>query len=113
MSQFQINVHELTFRERKQRTTRVIQENWPRKTREDQGKILMKIRGKRRRNASVIARRWRRSGSAIEISTSRWSPVINRIVSDPPGQPPANRYLDRSKAAPHANSGRIMRGKGA
>ena len=73
----------------------------------------MKIRGKRRGSASVIARRWRRSGSTIEISTSRWSPVINRIVSDPPGQPPANRYLDRSKTAPHANSGRIMRGKGA
>lgn len=48
----------------------------------------------------------RRPGGAIEISASRWSPVINRIVSDPPGQPPANRYLDRSKAVPHANSRR-------
>jgi len=73
----------------------------------------MKIRGKRRGSASVIARRWRRSGSTIEISTSRWSPIINRIVSDPPGQPPANRYLDRSKTAPHANSGRIMERKGS
>lgn len=41
----------------------------------------------------------------IEISASRWSPVINRIVSDPLGQPPANRYLDRSvQGGSHANS---------
>lgn len=41
----------------------------------------------------------------IEISASRWSPVINRIVSDPLDQPPANRYLGRSvQGGSHANS---------
>jgi len=73
----------------------------------------MKIRGKRRGSASVIARQWRRSGSAIEISTSRWSPIINRIVSDPPG---SHLRIDIStglRRPSHANSERIMRGKGA
>lgn len=73
----------------------------------------MKIRGKRRRNASVIARPRRRPGGTIEISASRWSPVINRIVSDPLGQPPANRYLDRSKAAPTCKFGENHGRKGS
>lgn len=45
----------------------------------------MKIRGKRREDAHPSLPVVRRhSGGAIEISASRWSPVINRIVSDPP-----------------------------
>lgn len=43
--------------------------------------ILMKIRGKR--ISSIIPLGGGIRGGTIEISASRWSPVINRIVSDP------------------------------
>lgn len=65
--------------------------------------ILMKIRGKR--ISSIIPLGGGIRGGTIEISASRWSPVINRIVSDPLDQPPANRYLERPvQGGSHANS---------